>query len=834
MPRSMFRNLRRHLTLLAASLAFVMVAVAPASAGTLLDEGYESAPSTWTADWWDADLGGRNRVTQISGGVEGKAIKVSIPKGSHFGTAMHYRFADQGQAEPDELWYRYWLRIPEGFKNTGTGKLPGPAGLYSSSGRNHIRPTNSNPGWSARMYFTPPDSGVAGYTDIGSYVYHRGQATSAGDRVLWDTAPARLKHGQWHCVEGRVSMNTPGVSNGVIEGYIDSKLALYEDDFTFLGSGDGGRGVRSFWFDVYYGGDNTAPTSLSFDFDELVLATARIGCGDLPAGSFRDIADSVHADSILRLAKAGITKGCGAPTDQTFCPDGYVTRGQMAAFLVRALGYTDRGSVDFVDDDDSVFEADIEKLATAGVTRGCGKPTAKAFCPDKRVTRGQMAAFLVRALGYTDQGSVDFVDDDDSIFEADIEKLATAGVTVGCNPERTRFCPDKAVTRAQMATFLTRALGLPKATGVPIDPFAPDVPPGYDAFVPAGGSIQATVNRESSGAKILLGNGTHPRQTIVPKSGMTFVGSGSTVIDGQGATDPAFRAFVGGVTLHDLVIKGYDTAHTEGTIVANGNGWELRDVEVSGGGSIGVVVRGDDALIVDSWFHHHDRSGLHVDGSAGTEVVRTEFSHNNQGGHGTNGHAGAQFTAVHNLVVRDSHSHDNEGHGLWTDGPSTGTVLYDNNLLVDNRRSGIYHDKGGKATIRNNTATGNGFIPNPEAYVFFDGGVTLRVAVPTSISVEANTIEANRHGIVILERGNHSGGSAVISVTGNTVTESGQSGVAADSDGPAWVFAAVQFDHNAYRFVATADVRWRHDPWLKTWQQWRDAGQDANGSLTVL
>jgi hypothetical protein len=83
------------------------------------------------------------------------------------------------------------------------------------------------------------------------------------------------------------------------------------------------------------------------------------------------------------------------------------------------------------------------------------------FCPDDAVTRGQMAAFLVRALHYGDDGGGDrFVDDDTSVFAADIDRLATAGVTFGCNPpDNTMFCPTQPVTRAQMAAFLHRALG---------------------------------------------------------------------------------------------------------------------------------------------------------------------------------------------------------------------------------------------------------------------------------------------------------------------------------------------------------------------------------------
>ncbi len=171
---------------------------------------------------------------------------------------------------------------------------------------------------------------------------------------------------------------------------------------------------------------------------------------------YEDIGGSTFVADIIWLADEGITKGCGATT---FCPQANVTRGQMAAFLVRALGLTASDpSIDFTDDDASIFEADIEKLATAGITKGCNPPANDRFCPDQPVSRGQMAAFLTRAFGLTNQGSVDFTDDDGSIFEADIEKLATAGITKGCNPPaNTQFCPTNSVTRGQMAAFLHRS-----------------------------------------------------------------------------------------------------------------------------------------------------------------------------------------------------------------------------------------------------------------------------------------------------------------------------------------------------------------------------------------
>ena len=180
-------------------------------------------------------------------------------------------------------------------------------------------------------------------------------------------------------------------------------------------------------------------------------------------GRFFDDDGSVHEESIEAIASVGITLGCNPPYRTGYCPDAPVTREQMAAFLVRALGLTDAGGGnDFIDDDASIFEGHIAMLATAGITKGCNPPTNDRFCPYDYVTRGQMAAFLVRALGYTDGGVGDwFSDDDGSVFEPSIDKLAVAGVTAGCNPPTNdRYCPDALVTRAQMATFLARALEL--------------------------------------------------------------------------------------------------------------------------------------------------------------------------------------------------------------------------------------------------------------------------------------------------------------------------------------------------------------------------------------
>jgi len=50
-------------------------------------------------------------------------------------------------------------------------------------------------------------------------------------------------------------------------------------------------------------------------------------------------------------------------------------------------------------DDTNVFHADIDWLADAEVTKGCNPPVNDMYCPGSVVTRGQMAAFPHRAIG---------------------------------------------------------------------------------------------------------------------------------------------------------------------------------------------------------------------------------------------------------------------------------------------------------------------------------------------------------------------------------------------------------------------------------------------------
>lgn len=168
------------------------------------------------------------------------------------------------------------------------------------------------------------------------------------------------------------------------------------------------------------------------------------------APPFNDVASSPHIDAITWLFYEGVTGGCGGGA---YCPNALVTREEMASFLDRALDPPDTSIDFFTDDNSSAHEGAINRLRAAGITGGC---TPTRYCPTANVTRQQMASFIVRGWNLPNTGTDFFTDDEGSVHENDINRLAAAGITGGCTP--TRFCPFGNTTREEMAAFLKRAM----------------------------------------------------------------------------------------------------------------------------------------------------------------------------------------------------------------------------------------------------------------------------------------------------------------------------------------------------------------------------------------
>lgn len=174
---------------------------------------------------------------------------------------------------------------------------------------------------------------------------------------------------------------------------------------------------------------------------------------------FADDDGHTHEEAIEAIYEAGVTRGCQGGSTPRYCPDRKATRAMLAIMFMRAFDLPRDGQDYFDDDDGSPAEPAINSLAYHGITEGCRiDHETNDFCPGREVTRRQFALMLDRALRLDDATGDHFTDDDGADYEAAANRLAEAGITNGCAPDR--FCGQEKLTRAHLAAFLARAMGL--------------------------------------------------------------------------------------------------------------------------------------------------------------------------------------------------------------------------------------------------------------------------------------------------------------------------------------------------------------------------------------
>lgn len=105
----------------------------------------------------------------------------------------------------------------------------------------------------------------------------------------------------------------------------------------------------------------------------------------------------------------------------------------------------------------------IDRLAALGITVGC-TPDHLSYCPSSPVRRDEMSAFIMRGLSEFNPPPPMTQRFNDvlpaNVFYNFVDRLAQLGITVGCTPDHLMYCPGNSVTRGEMAAFLVRAFDL--------------------------------------------------------------------------------------------------------------------------------------------------------------------------------------------------------------------------------------------------------------------------------------------------------------------------------------------------------------------------------------
>ena len=209
----------------------------------------------------------------------GRALKVTIPKGGLLGLDMRLRLQDKQGSEPEEVYFRYYLRLARDWLGAKDGgKLPGLAGTYGKAGWGG-RPWDGSKGWSLRGSFgTTPPTGhrAAGSIMLGTYAYHF-KSSTYGEGMVWSDGDfaGLIEPDRWYCIEQHLKLNTAGQEDGVLQVWVNDQLALSRTNLRLRDLPT--IRIQEVWMNFYHGGTQPAPLAMHAYVDNVVVARRRIG-----------------------------------------------------------------------------------------------------------------------------------------------------------------------------------------------------------------------------------------------------------------------------------------------------------------------------------------------------------------------------------------------------------------------------------------------------------------------------------------------------------------------------------------------------------------------------
>ncbi|MEW6983615.1 polysaccharide lyase [Colwelliaceae bacterium 6471] len=207
----------------------------------------------------------------------GFAIKAPFSTEKNLALNLDYYFYKHLNFEPEEVYFRYYLMLGVGSKVSGGGKLPGFGGTYNKAGWGGRGNSGYN-GWSARGAFfsTIDKSGhlLDGYMPIGQYIYEV-EHEKYGKTIPWGDELSVIKPGKWYAIEQRLKLNTPGLSDGILEAWVDGVKVFSESDVNLRSTL--ALKIEKIWFNFYFGGVDKPKSDFDIYIDNIVIASSYIG-----------------------------------------------------------------------------------------------------------------------------------------------------------------------------------------------------------------------------------------------------------------------------------------------------------------------------------------------------------------------------------------------------------------------------------------------------------------------------------------------------------------------------------------------------------------------------
>lgn len=248
----------------------------------IMATGFESA--LWQKDWNFGEIRGTfERIDKARSfgfeSLDGDALQIMIPAGKNLGLDMRYKFSDKLGYEPEEIYFRYYLRLATDWNpTTEGGKLPGITSTYGQVGWGG-RKADGTTGWSMRgSFYRLPERGnpYHALTAIGTYAYHADMEDYWGDAWPWsDSGRALFERNRWYCIEQYVKVNRPGQKDAVIRAWIDGRSVFERTGFRVRDTPS--IKIEQIWMNVWYGGTAPSPQDQHLFIDNVVIARRYIG-----------------------------------------------------------------------------------------------------------------------------------------------------------------------------------------------------------------------------------------------------------------------------------------------------------------------------------------------------------------------------------------------------------------------------------------------------------------------------------------------------------------------------------------------------------------------------
>jgi hypothetical protein len=246
----------------------------------MMATGFESASwrGEWTEVWGGVSVVGEDRALRFEP-LNGRALRVEIEKGKLTGLNTTYDFKPKVGTEPDEIYFRYYLRLAESWNPTVQGgKFPGPSGTYGRAGWGG-RKADGTDGWSMRGLFleaTEPANPLSRYTSMGTYAYHADMRGYWGDNWPWMIGQrGLLEQNRWYCIEQYFRVNTLGQKDGVLKVWVEGELAFERTDIRVRNVPE--LKIQRIWMNVYHGGTKPSHKDQHLFIDNVVIARKYIG-----------------------------------------------------------------------------------------------------------------------------------------------------------------------------------------------------------------------------------------------------------------------------------------------------------------------------------------------------------------------------------------------------------------------------------------------------------------------------------------------------------------------------------------------------------------------------